>query len=80
MSLRSELGKAIFCGMLACASIGGLPLRAEQVEELLQAMNQPKIAHTIPEDAESGDDLLKRFLGDRVGKVLPSRGRRPDVH
>lgn len=80
MSLRCKLAKAVFCGMLACASLSGLPLRAEQVAELLRAMNQPKIAHTIPEDAESGDDLLKKLLGDRLGKAGRMRGRRPVVH
>jgi hypothetical protein len=37
-------------------------------------MNQPKIAHSIPEDAESGDDLLKELLGDRMGKAGPRPG------
>jgi hypothetical protein len=80
MSLRSKLAKAVFCGMLACASIGGLPLRAEEVEELLQAVNQPKIAHSIPEDAENGDDLLKKLLGDRLAKAGRLRGPRSVVH
>jgi hypothetical protein len=59
------LGKAVFCGMLAFASLSGLPLRAEEVEELMQSMNRPKLAHTIPENAETGDDLLKKLLGDQ---------------
>ncbi|MGO9096418.1 MAG: hypothetical protein ACLQGV_14505 [Bryobacteraceae bacterium] len=80
MSLRSKLAKAVFCGMLACASLSGLPLRAEQVEELLRAMNQPKITQSIPEDAESGDDLLRKLLGDRLDKAGRSRGPRPVVH
>jgi hypothetical protein len=50
--------------MLAVASIGGAPLRPEEVEELMHTMNQPKIAHRLPDDAERGDDLIKKLLGN----------------
>jgi hypothetical protein len=33
----------------------GVPMRAEDLEELLRQMNQPKIAHTLPEEKDNGD-------------------------
>ena len=68
MNFRGRFGKAMFCGILAVAAFGGAPMRPEEVEELMYAVNQPKIAHTLPEGAETGDDLLRKLLG---GDVTP---------
>jgi hypothetical protein len=65
MKLRGKFCKVIFCVMLAAASIGGASLRAEEVEELLHEMNQPKVAHTLPDDAETGDDPIGELLNHR---------------
>jgi hypothetical protein len=65
MTLRTKFRKLIFCAILAGASLGGAPLRAEEVEELMSAMNQPKVAHTLADDAENGDDLLRELLNNR---------------
>jgi hypothetical protein len=46
------------------ASLGGANMRPEQIEELMYTMNQPKIAHTLPDESDSGDDLIRRLLGD----------------
>jgi hypothetical protein len=32
-------------------------MRPDEVEELMYAMSQPKVAHTLPDDADAGDDL-----------------------
>ena len=60
--LRARFAKLVFCAMLAVASIGN-PMRAEEIEELMSAMNRPKVAHTLPDDCETGDDLLRKLLG-----------------
>jgi hypothetical protein len=60
---KGRFCKFVFCAMLGVASIGGAPLRPEEVEELMCIMNQPKIAHTLPDEAENGDDLVKKLLG-----------------
>jgi hypothetical protein len=60
---KARFCKLVFCAMLGVASIGGAPLRPEQVEELMYIMNQPKIAHTLPDEVENGDDLVKKLLG-----------------
>jgi hypothetical protein len=66
MRLKNRFCKFVFCTMLAVASIGGAPLRPEEVDELMHAMNQPKIAHTLPDDAENGDDLIRKLLAHDV--------------
>ena len=46
----------IFGGMI------GVPIPPEKIRELMQQASQPKIAHTLPAENESGDALLKRLL------------------
>jgi hypothetical protein len=58
---KGRFARAAFCAILAIASIGGAPMRPEEVEELMYSMTQPKIAHTLPDDTENGDDLLRRL-------------------
>jgi hypothetical protein len=62
MRFKGRFCKFMFCGILAIASVGGARLRPEEVEELMHAMNQPKLAHTLPDDAENGDDPIKKLL------------------
>jgi hypothetical protein len=59
--MRKRLGKGIFCLALGLAAFGGAAMRAEEIEELLHSMNQPKLAHTIPKD-DVQDDPWKRLL------------------
>jgi hypothetical protein len=45
----------LFCIILAVASSAGIPMRHDEVEELMQAMNQPKVAHTLADENDAGD-------------------------
>ncbi len=36
----------------------GAPLRPDEIEELMRAVNQPKVAHTLPDETDRGDDLI----------------------
>jgi hypothetical protein len=38
--------------MLEFAALIGLPMRPEQINELMRTMNQPKLAHVIPDEEE----------------------------
>ena len=66
MRFKGRFCRFVFCTILAAASIAGAPLRPEEVEELMHAMNQPKVAHTLPDDAEDGDDPIGKLLGQDV--------------
>jgi hypothetical protein len=56
----------VFLGLvLACAAISGGPVPIEEVEELMQAVSQPKIAHTLPDENPDGEPAedFRRFCG-----------------
>jgi hypothetical protein len=41
--------------MLEFAVLFGLPMRPEEIEKLMRTMNQPTIAHVLPDESERGD-------------------------
>lgn len=43
------------CAVLEIGVLMGVPVRVEQVEELLRAFNQPRIAETEAQQAKHGD-------------------------
>ena len=56
MSLASRLRVVFVCAALQLGVISGVPMRPEQIQELMHQMNQPKLAHVLPADEEGGDD------------------------
>ena len=40
------------------ASLSGMRMRPEEIEELMRTMNQPKIVRKFAEEEERGDDPL----------------------
>jgi len=56
---KGRFCKLVFCAMLGAAAISGAPLRPDEVEGLMHAMNAPKLAHTLPDDADKGDGNCK---------------------
>jgi hypothetical protein len=63
--MRTRLLKALVCVFLGFGSMMGVPMRPEEVVELMCNMNRPKIAITIPEDDDKDDPLaqwLRRSL------------------
>jgi hypothetical protein len=48
--------RTLLCGaVLEIGVLFGVPMRPEQIRELMQTMNQPKIAQTDPERTADGD-------------------------
>jgi hypothetical protein len=64
VSFRDKVRKAAFCLLLAGAAFGGAPMCPEEIDDLMATMNQPKVAHQLPEDRETGDGLIRRLLED----------------
>ena len=56
--MKHRLRTLLMCLPLLVGSVIGAPMRPEQIEELLQNMNQQKIAHIIPNESENGDDMI----------------------
>jgi hypothetical protein len=42
---------------LGLGSLIGVPMRPEEIQELMQTMNLPKIAHTLPQENENDEDV-----------------------
>jgi len=55
MRLSPRLRTILVCAMLEYAALVGSPMRPEEIEELMRNMNQPKLAHVIPDESDHGD-------------------------
>jgi hypothetical protein len=55
MRVPSRLRTILVCAMLECAALGGMPMRPEEIKELMRTMNQPKLAHVLRDENDSGD-------------------------
>ena len=55
MSLKRRLRTLACCGLLQIAALFGIPMRPEEVQEFMQSLNEPKVAHTLPEEKEKGE-------------------------
>ena len=55
MSLKRRLRTIACCGMLEIGALFGMPMRPEQIQEFMEALNEQKVAHTLPSEDESGD-------------------------
>lgn len=55
MSLRRRLRTVLCCVVLEFGALTGVPMRPDEIQSLLQALNAPKIAQTDPEENAQGD-------------------------
>ena len=60
MSLKSALARRLrvvfVCSMLQWGAMMGLPMRPDEIQELMHQMNQPKMAHVLPTDEDDSDE------------------------
>jgi hypothetical protein len=49
MPWRQRLRTIFLCAALEFAALTGVPMRPEEIRELMQTMNQPKVVHVLPE-------------------------------
>lgn len=56
MSLARRLRTIACCAILELGTLMGVPMRAEQIQDLMRSLNVPRIAHTTPEESHRGDD------------------------
>jgi hypothetical protein len=60
--MKARLWKVMVCVGLALGSIMGMPMTPDQIADLLNLMDQPKLVMTIPKDDDK-DDPMKKLLG-----------------
>lgn len=55
MSVRNRLRTVLCCAILQFGALFGIPMRPEQIRELMYTLNQPKVAQTNPDSTVDGD-------------------------
>jgi hypothetical protein len=63
VSLKNRLRTIACCVVLQAATLIGVPMRPDQVQELMHSLNQPKLARTIPEEKKK-DGARSRYQKD----------------
>ena len=62
MSLRNavpaRLRTLLVCTVLEFGALIGMPMRPDEIARLMQTMNQPAIAHVLPDENAKGDGNL----------------------
>jgi hypothetical protein len=56
MSIRHRLRTILVCMVLEWSALIGVPMRPEEIVDLMQTMNTPRVVLTNPDEHESGDD------------------------
>jgi hypothetical protein len=56
MSLAKRLRVLVVCAALEIGVLSGVPMRPDEIQELMNQMNQPKVAHVLPSQNDEGDD------------------------
>jgi hypothetical protein len=59
MSIKHRLRTLLVCLPLLMGAFSGMPMRPEEIEELMHNMNQQKIVVTV--DDEKGDDTRPKL-------------------
>ena len=61
VSIKHRLRTLLLCLPLLMGAFAGMPMRPEEIEELMHNMNQQKIAVTIHDESENGDGTLPKL-------------------
>ncbi len=55
MSVKHRLRTLFCCAVLEIGALTGVPMRPEEIRDLMQTLNRPKVAQTNPERTADGD-------------------------
>lgn len=55
-SIKNRMRTVLMCAVLEVGALAGVPMRPEQIVELMNAFSQPKVAHVLPSENDGGDD------------------------
>ena len=58
MSFMKRVRVLFVCLVLQCGVLVGVPVRPDDVQELMNQLNQPKLANVLPSDSEGSDGHL----------------------
>lgn len=78
MSLKSRVRTILCCVVLEVGALTGVPMRPDEIRELMDTLAQPKLARTNPDRPDEGDlppDADERNVRIRRGWRLFPPGR-----
>ena len=55
MSITRRLRTVACCAILEIGTLMGVPMRPEQIQDLMRAMNVPKVAQTNPDESHADE-------------------------
>lgn len=55
--MKQKFLKLVMIWAIGLALLAGAPMRPDQIEDLLNQINQPKVAHALRDETGRGDDL-----------------------
>ena len=56
MVRSGPLRRLLLCIVLGFGAMMGMPMRPDEVERLLRAMSQPRVARVLPDAGRQGDE------------------------
>ncbi len=56
--MKSKFRSILLCMTLLAGVLGGVPMRPEEIEDLMRSTNQPTIEYTIPDENDKGEPEL----------------------
>ncbi len=59
MSIKLKLRMLLLYLPLLAGSLSGVPMRPQDMDQIMGALNQERIEYVIPDDSENGDDTIK---------------------
>ena len=74
MSLKSRLRTVLCCVALQLGALSGVPMRPDEIQELMNGLAQPKLARTNPDRPDDGDppvDADSHVRIRRGWRILP---------
>lgn len=74
MSIKRRLRTIACCVVLQVATLIGVPMRPDQVQELMHSLNQPKLARTTPEEKKKDDARLRSLKDPAMPSMTQAKG------
>jgi hypothetical protein len=62
MFLMKRLRELLVCLTLETGVVAGVPMRPDEIQELMHQLNQPKVAHVLPSESDNSDDPSVEML------------------
>jgi hypothetical protein len=53
---KKRLRVLAVCLALEMGLVVGVPMRPDEIQELMQQLNVPKVAHVLPSESDNGDE------------------------